>query len=134
MAKTIPLTELTKIKKMMAMTTSSHDGEALNALKLVNGILKKHGITWDELLTKMVSADVEVAEVEEDPDVDNMAKNINMAFDELRGVDLGDFRNYINSIEKYWLEHKYLSPAQRKPLFNAVLKRRGEKPLRERRW
>ena len=39
-----------RLAKVMAMTTSSHDAEALAAVRRANGILAKHQLTWQEAL------------------------------------------------------------------------------------
>jgi len=36
--------------KLMMMTTSTHDGEALNALRAANRILARHKLSWREVL------------------------------------------------------------------------------------
>ena len=39
-----------QLAKVMAMTTSNHDAEALAAVRRANGILAKHQLTWQEAL------------------------------------------------------------------------------------
>lgn len=39
-----------RLTKLMAMTTSSNDGEALNAMRMANKIIKAAGTSWEELL------------------------------------------------------------------------------------
>jgi hypothetical protein len=39
-----------KLAKLMRMTESSHDGEALNALRLANAMLKADGKNWSDIL------------------------------------------------------------------------------------
>lgn len=39
-----------KLIKLLKMTTSSHDGEILNAIKLVNIHLKNNNMTWDDII------------------------------------------------------------------------------------
>ena len=45
---------LDTIIKLMGMTTSSHDGEALNAMRMANAQLKKWNWTWREILTAKI--------------------------------------------------------------------------------
>lgn len=39
-----------RLRKLMGMTTSEHDGEALNALRMANAILAKAKLTWADML------------------------------------------------------------------------------------
>jgi hypothetical protein len=41
-----------KLTKLMMMTTSSHEGEALNALRMANKILLKEKKNWADILQK----------------------------------------------------------------------------------
>ena len=42
--------ERSKLKKLMALTTSENDGEALNALRAANRILARNDLSWEDLL------------------------------------------------------------------------------------
>jgi len=39
-----------RLAKVLAMTTSNHDGEALSAIRRANEILAGENLTWTELL------------------------------------------------------------------------------------
>lgn len=39
-----------RLTKLLGMTQSSHDGEALNAVRLANRVLAEHRLTWREAL------------------------------------------------------------------------------------
>jgi hypothetical protein len=39
-----------RLTKLMQMTTSDHDGEALNALRMANKMLDTEKVTWGEIL------------------------------------------------------------------------------------
>jgi len=41
-----------KLLGLLALTTSPHDGEALNAARLANRLLRKEGLTWGEVLAR----------------------------------------------------------------------------------
>lgn len=145
--KQIPLAELNQIKKIMGMTTSIHDGEALNAIRKVNSMMAKHKITWADFFERTISTESHPAYTSygrgpnnngtkrheySDPSEDEMDVGdetdlhsmIKAAFDELRGVDLGNFRSFIDSLENQYLAKKYLTPSQRKPLFETVKRHR----------
>lgn len=40
-----------KFKKLLALTTSDSDNEALNAVRQANRLLKENNLTWDELFS-----------------------------------------------------------------------------------
>ncbi|MBF0623801.1 MAG: hypothetical protein HQL82_03235 [Magnetococcales bacterium] len=42
--------DLQKLAKVLQLTDSTHDGEALNSVRLANQLLKKAGVTYEELL------------------------------------------------------------------------------------
>ncbi len=124
--KQMPLSDLTQLKKFMAITMSPHDGERLAALGKANELLGKHKLTWDDVLSRTVQvAQVGYAPVGEEEDEDvPIEQQIQRAFDEMRGVDVGSFRNFLDSIEEDFRDKKYLSKEQRKPLFEAVKRHR----------
>jgi len=47
---------MTKLVRIMRMTESSSDGEALNALRLANRMLKAEGKTWEDIIGARVGA------------------------------------------------------------------------------
>lgn len=44
------MTDLTRLKKLLNLTTSPFDGEALNAIRKANEEIRKEDKTWDEVL------------------------------------------------------------------------------------
>jgi hypothetical protein len=40
----------TRLVKLLGMTTSEHDGEALNAMRMANDLIKAAGKTWADVL------------------------------------------------------------------------------------
>lgn len=46
--------DVEKFTKLMKMTTSSHDGEALNALRMANAMLSRHKLDWSDI-TKAIN-------------------------------------------------------------------------------
>ena len=129
MAKQISLTDLAQLKKLMAMTTSTNDHEALAFLRKANAILTKAGLTWTEVLSRTVGTSITAAA---DDTVDTggdmpLEEQIERMFDELRGNVNGSFAEFVESVEKQFIRDRYLTPAQRAPLVKAV------KQLREKR-
>ena len=41
-----------KLQKLMAMTTSDNDGEALNAIRRANDLLAKNGKSWSDFIVE----------------------------------------------------------------------------------
>jgi len=121
MSKTMTIQELSKFEKLLAMTNSSNDAEALVAIRKANKMLADARITWKELLSKQVAQEGDGMEAgSAAPDVNKATDNhIQHCLDTLRGVDLGDFSNFIKDLDKTWNDCKYLTPGQRKPLFDA---------------
>jgi hypothetical protein len=42
--------DVERLVKLLAMTTSSHDNEALTAIRKVNAMLSEHGLTWSDFV------------------------------------------------------------------------------------
>lgn len=42
--------DVDKFTKLMKMTTSPHDGEALTAIRMANAMLSKHKLSWDDAI------------------------------------------------------------------------------------
>lgn len=124
MTKQISLTDLAQVKKYMGLTFSVHDGEALSALRKVNSILKKHALTWDEVLSRTVKADS--LPIEESGEM-SIGDQIRKALDLVRSTQMSDsFAVFLSSIEAQYEQTGYLTPEQRRPLF-AAAKRQMEK-------
>jgi len=121
MSKTMTIQELNKFEKLLAMTNSSNDAEALVAIRKANRMLAEARITWKELLSKQVTQEGDGMEAgSAAPDINTATDNhIQLCLDTLRGVNLGDFSNFIIDLDRVWKQNKYLTPGQRKPLFDA---------------
>lgn len=121
--KQITLTELDFIKKTMGLTFSIHDGEALGALRKVNSVLQKHGLTWAEVLGRTVQSNG-MGQPAASGEEMSVTEQTRRAFDELRGTLNGGFADFVTSLENQFERTGYLSPEQRRPLFNAVRQHR----------
>jgi len=123
MAKQITLVELDLLKKAMGLTFSIHDGEALSALRKANVILRKHELTWAEVLGRTVTHGITPVDEEVEGASGgelSIHEQTKRAFNELRGTVSGSFAIFIESIEQQFIRTGYLSPEQRRPLFKAV--------------
>lgn len=55
---TLPADAITRLSRLLGMTGSSHDGEALNAMRMANALLQKHRTNWAEILVPPLPADI----------------------------------------------------------------------------
>lgn len=118
----ISLKDLDLLKKLLAMTGSANDAEALSAARRANELLKRNGLTWEMVLQRTVTVRVEVpmGDPVGAPREGTMEDKVRKAFDYLRGVDLGKFKEWVDDVERQFTESGYLTPNQRAPLFTAV--------------
>lgn len=144
MYKSMPLAELVMFKKIMGMTFSDQDGEALNAIRKANAMLAKHKLDWYDVLGRAVNGAADgptmtarqapphaqpgpqTAEAPKaQPNKLPIEEQIRRAFDELRGNLHGSFETFINSLETQFLDKGDLSIDQRRALFKAVTNQRS---------
>lgn len=114
------LTQLNLLSKLLNLTASSNDAEALAAARKANQLLRDARVTWDQILRKQVAVSRphdEGPEVSDDED--GTREHVQRCLDTLRGMDLGDFSRFVASLDKQWATRGYLSPDQRRPLFAA---------------
>lgn len=114
--------------KLMNLTTSSFDGEALNAIRMANSVLNSMNQTWEDLLHQKI---VMIA-----PPVDSAATprkassgirysddvEINAYFDRLYSRNLGTFKDWVDSVHEWWEEKGFLTEAQYKTLKKSALR------------
>lgn len=116
------------LKKLMARTTSGTDNERLEAIDHANKLLAKSELTWEKVFARTVTV---VDEVEASPEtipgrtVDPEKDQIDDAFDTIRGRTSGSFTTMVESIERQWKEEGWLSPKQKKTIFDARDRERG---------
>lgn len=127
--KPISLTDLSKLKKMMAMTTSSQEGEQLNAIRMANKILKDNGLTWEDIFSRTVNVAQTIIMEEPVIETEDKSNAIQESFNYLRARQLGDFRKFITSLEEQWEDQAYLSKEQRVALFNAVRREQAREAI-----
>lgn len=135
---TITVKEFNKLSKMMGLTMSDQDGEALNAIRLANKVLKDNKLTWDDVFKRLITVDVEEVESEPEtvqPSAQAQSNEINRAFDTVMGTaDMtSDFGSFIQSLHDQWTGKGWLSVAQREALFNAVKRAKNREGARGRR-
>lgn len=53
----LPLADRDRIAKLLGMTGSRHDGEALNAARMADALVRELGLTWTDVLAAVPPAD-----------------------------------------------------------------------------
>jgi len=116
-----------KFIKLMMMTTSDHEQEALVALRKANAYLAGMNRNWEEVLRGKVTI---VGGTTQRPDNfvkhDN-AHDIDAMFDILlQTVPLhSSFREFVDDVHEYWEKRGYVTDAQYKALKRAVERARA---------
>lgn len=59
------LTDFRQLSKLMGLTISENDAEALSAIRKANAILKRYNYTWADAFAKLVKVDSGVPDVED---------------------------------------------------------------------
>lgn len=115
------LTDFTRLRKLMGLTVSDNDHEALQALRSANAILKQNDITWDKFFSRTVTVvnDFDAAPDDEpNSEGKRRAKMVDQAFEVLARKELrGDAEDFIASLQEQWANNGYLSEKQQEALF-----------------
>ena len=125
--------DFAKLMKVMGMTTSAHDGEALSAIRAANKILVAHKLTWQDVFSGLIKVEQPPPSRPSPPprrpsphryDDDEeftIDFDIDEAFETVREtLRPGGFADFIDSLEKQWDEKGSLSSKQRRALYNAA--------------
>jgi hypothetical protein len=136
----MPVKDFRQLEKLMGLTTSDNDAEALSALRMANTILKRHGYTWSSAFKRLVkvenplegymeapSASVErpAAPYREESLHESRKRRIKEVFEELDGVELGRHEGFVASLKEWFEEKGWLTDAQRESLFSINDRIRG---------
>ena len=121
--------------KLLMMTTSPHDGEALNAMRKANAILAAANVNWSEFLsavsTAQRAADNEFRKPPSQrrsntPDTRNafsdVGKGTATKYDDAKEIDpmfeaafsnaSGGFMSFLESVHEWWTEKGFLTEKQ----------------------
>ena len=110
--------------KLMMMTTSPHDGEALTAIRKANAILASANVNWEEFLKALTSsspqsssskvADDEFEDVGRRSGKHDDEKEINRLFARAfsNTPKNSGFRNFLDSVYEWWEEKGFLTEKQ----------------------
>lgn len=98
-----------KLIKLMAMTTSDRDGEALNAVRLANRMLAHEHLTWEDVFKRF-------AEKAPKPAPKPRVKTASVGIEEMlvlcKAKVRGDPREFIESLDAFFSDNGYLTRKQ----------------------
>lgn len=129
----MPMGEFKKLTKLMMMTNSENDQEALTAIRGANKILAKHNYDWNATFGRLVKVEGEMpVEIEEAPDEKREASilrsRVNNAFATIEESDpRGDFADFIASLKDQWDKRGRLTENQLSALFRSADKARDRR-------
>ena len=113
--------------KLLNLTTSSFDHEALSAIRMANAVLARQNHTWEDLLAGKVvmiaAPDSKI--VGEKSATGTRHYNgavINAYFNSLSRRDLGTFQDWVNSVREWWDTKGFLTEAQFTTLKRAAMR------------
>jgi hypothetical protein len=117
----MPAADFEKFIKLMMMTTSSHDHEALNAIRMANSFLAGMNRNWEEVLRGKVTI-VGGREAPRNFQQHTNEDEINAIFEKLFATvsERSTFRKFVEDVHSYWERRGYLTTAQYDALKNAV--------------
>ena len=95
--------------KLMMLSTSDQDGEALAALRKANAVLAEANMNWEELIRAKAKAEIRP---DERPATGVAEPFIEEMLEELLRDVKGSFRDFIVSISEWYDKHGSLTPKQ----------------------
>ncbi len=120
----MPVKDFRQLEKLMMMTTSDIDAEALSALRKSNEILKRHGYTWTSAFQRLVKVERGMEAYTEEPAqkdeslTEARRRTIREAFNDLEAVEIrGGDAEFVESLEDWFTKKGFLTDAQREGLF-----------------
>lgn len=115
-----------RLKKMMKLTTSDVDAEALAAIRAANRVLADHALTWEKVFGKLVRVESGEPEVEAAPEERSERDEIRGWFDEIEESDpRGSFADFVADVKRQFERTGSLSHAQKGALRRAVERARS---------
>lgn len=117
-----------RLIKLLMMTTSDNDGEALNAMRMANKMVKSSGLGWEDLLNTARHMSISISHhaapatrykaeenwspphLRDQPVIDMMFRTI------LAHPHADGYREFLESVHQWWLDRKSLTQSQ----YNAI--------------
>jgi len=101
--------DVTKLIKLMNLTTSTFDGEALNAIRKANLLLAESNISWAEFIKEkniIININEIIIKKPRDPQIEEMLRLCK------KGVRSSSGKMFINSLADWYKKHGSLSEKQ----------------------
>lgn len=144
----MPVKDFRQLEKLMLMTTSDNDHEALSALRMANALLKKHGYTWSSAFKRLVKVENPLEGYMEPVSAgyreparstapaprpyheetlhESRKRAIKEAFEELDGATVPSrSEGFLQSLKEWFDEKGWLTDSQREALFTLRDRVRG---------
>lgn len=103
--------DITKLSKLMQLTTSTYDGECLTAIRKANLLLAENDLTWETFIKeKNITIKEIVIKKEKDPEIENMLKLCR------KTVRSSSIKMFVNSLSHWYKEHGSLTEKQKEAL------------------
>ncbi len=111
--------DLDKLVKVMGYTTSPNDGEAINAIRIANGILDGANITWEQFIAQKTIVIQEVVSRTvpdltstkgKDPQIEQMLSAC------LKGINSSSGLKFIQSLAEWYKAKGFLTQKQKDAL------------------
>ena len=114
----------TRLLKLLAMTTSDNDGEALNAMRKANAYIDSWKMTWEDVLTQHKVMNITLHQAQpayqgDERDWDPPHLRDKVVIDTMfRAIyaqprsDNEEFWTFMDSVHQYWKDKGRLTPKQ----------------------
>jgi len=109
--------DIEKLAKLLAYTTSSNDHECLVAIRKANAMLAGRNTTWEMFLKGRYPKDA--FSPQDNVENTHTDDNINEMFEVVFSSVSGTFREFLESIHKWWESKGFLTDKQYGALKNA---------------
>lgn len=125
------VTEFRQLKKLMMLSTSDNDAEALASLRKATALLLTHGHTWEQCLDRVVKVINEVedgagygsGEISRQPAprrTDDEDAEMDRLFEDALDGAAGSFRDTLLDMQAQWERQRWLSARQRQVVRDAA--------------
>lgn len=112
------LSDFNRLRKLMAMTFSDNDTEALTSVRAANKLLKDNGLTWQRVFDRTVRVENSVEEAV--PSKNGYSEeDITTMFESALSKADGGFRDFLLSLQARYDEKGRLSEGQMDALIRA---------------
>ena len=110
-----------KFTRLMIMTTSSFDGEALNAIRMANAMLAEHNFNWEDFISGKMQAKAIPQPRPRSRRMDQHGEDANLIEEAKESVNQkASFYKVIESISNWFDDKGFITDRQREVLQRAV--------------